>query len=338
MGDARVHEFCNDIFGLAASYLDRVPMRDGVFALGPKTVHVYVPDIDFACGIDPLDGLVRSSADAPTADFDVVCIDARAGVPLPVGEWPSTWHGPVGQVADYRSEPFRLAIDRHSQTISVFHPGWCRGVIWMWDTSLLPYWAAATPWRLMLSWCADTFDAEFVHAACVVDENRAALLVGPSGAGKSTTALLAHEDGLGLVGDDFILVHSGRVFPVYRRAKAHDSTLKLLNESWPVLNPGIPAEKRILDITSPLVGIPREGVPLVAACVPDLQADQKLTPISPGAVFQRSAPYSLSGLFGGTRRSLMRTKMIFQQLPSFLMPISKDRSLDRGNLTAILEA
>ena len=335
MGDPRVHDFCNDLFGLAAAYLDRVPMRQATVALGSRIVRVRMPNIDMACGIDPLEGLVSVSDPPATADFDVVCIDSRSGIPLPTGQWPSTWHAPVGSMADYRSEPFRLAIDRHSQTISVFHPGWCRGVIWMWDMSLLPYWAAATPWRLMLSWCADTFDAEFIHAACVYRDDRALLLVGPSGAGKSTIALLASEEGMGLVGDDFLLVHEGRAFPVYRRAKVHDTTLALFDHSWKVLNEGIDGEKRILDIGMRVEKVPLDGVRVFAACVPQLGESGGLEPISTGEVFKRSAPYSLSGLFGGTRRSLSRTAALFEQLATYSLPIHKDRQRDQKALASV---
>ena len=338
MGDPRVHDFCNDLFGLAAGYIERVPMCRATVALGPRTVRILVPDIEMECGIDPLEGLVSVSDPPATADFDVVCIDARSGIPLPTGQWPSTWHAPVGSMADYRSEPFRLAIDRHSQTISVFHPGWCRGVIWMWDMSLLPYWAAATPWRLMLSWCADTFDAEFIHAACVYRDDRALLLVGPSGAGKSTTALLASEEGMGLVGDDFLLVHEGHAFPIYRRAKAHDSTLDLLDGAWTVLNEGIEGEKRILDIGAPVGRVPREGIRVFAACVPQVGEDGDLAPISSGEAFKRSAPYSLSGLFGGTRRSLTRTAALLEQLSTYTLPIRKDRQRDQKALASVWSA
>lgn len=338
MGDPRVHDFCNDLFGLAAGYLERVPMRRAIVALGPRTVRILMPDIAMQCGIDPLNGLISMSNPPDTADFDVVCIDARSGIPLPTGQWPSTWHAPVGLMADYRSEPFRLAIDRHSQTISVFHPGWCRGVIWMWDMSLMPYWAAATPWRLMLSWCADTFDAEFIHAACVYQSDQALLLVGPSGAGKSTTALLASEEGMGLVGDDFLLVHEGHTFPIYRRAKAHDSTLDLLDGAWTVLNEGIEGEKRILDIAAPVGRVPREGIRVFAACVPQVGEDGDLAPISAGEVFKRSAPYSLSGLFGGTRRSLTRTAALLEQLSTFTLPIHKDRQRDQKTLASVWSA
>jgi hypothetical protein len=337
VGDQRVREFCENLFGLAAAYMDKVPMRYQTVALGTHTVSIRMPDVEFQCNLDPFESLMRLSESPATSDFDIVCIDARSSIPLPEGGWPSTWHGPVGLMADYRSEPFRLAIDRHTQAISVFHPGWCRGVIWMWDITLMPYWAAATPWRLMLSWCADTFDGEFIHAACVTHGGTGTLLVGPSGAGKSTLALTASEEGFGLIGDDFILVHENFAFPVYRRAKAHNATLRLLDDSWIILNPERPGEKGILDITSKVNLIPSAGVHITAAAIPDMSREVRFSMISPGVVLRQSAPYSLSGLFGGTRRSLLRAKRIFQSLHGFTLPVARSRAEDLGGLRRIHE-
>jgi hypothetical protein len=337
MGDQRVREFCDSIFGLAATYIDRIPMRQETVRLGNKSVSLHMPDIELECGIDPLKGMIPLDTGLATADFDIVCIDARSTVPLPIGEWPSTWHGPVGVMADYRSEPFRFAFDRHSQAISVFHPGWCRGVVWMWNMELMPYWAAATPWRLMLSWCADTFDAEFIHAGSVVNSEVATLLVGPSGAGKSTLALAAAEEGFGLVGDDYVLVHNGNVFPIYRRAKVHDATIALLNDSWVCINPQQPTEKRILDITPKIAQIPVAGVRVASAAAPILRGQSDIKSVSSGTILKRSAPYSLSGVFGGTRRSLLRMKALYEPLSCFTFPVGRERQEDLGCLVEIFE-
>ena len=143
---------------------------------------------------------------------------------------------------------------------------------------------------------------------------------------------------MGLVGDDFLLVHEGRAFPVYRRAKAHDTTLDLLDDSWKVLNAVSDGEKRILDIGSPVARVPQDGVRVFAACVPQLGEVGDLEPISVGQVFKRSAPYSLSGLFGGTRRSLTRTAALFEQLATYTLPIHKDRQRDQTALASVWSA
>lgn len=332
MGDPRIGDFCANLLDLAGAYLEKMPTRDAVVKLGSRTVAIHTPDLPIQCGIDPLAGLIRVDRVPPTTDFEITCVDAQGPTSLPTGVWPSTWHGPLGVIRAHRTDPYRVALDRHTQTISVFHVGLGRGVIWTWDFSLMPYWAAATPWRLMLSWCADTFDAEMVHAACLTSDNRAVLLVGRSGAGKSTLTLQAVEDGFGLIGDDFALVHDSRIYPVYTRAKAHDDTLVLLGESWLVLNPDSRGEKRIIDIKDRVATTDRRGTPIAAVVVPRQGNSSALTPISRGAALRSLAPYSLSGLLGGTGRSLMRMRRLVEPLPTFRLDVSRERSADLQQL------
>ena len=332
MGDPRIQEFCENLFDLAGAYLAHMPTRDATIRLGTRTVAIHTPDVPTQCGIDPLAGLIHADPTPPTSDFEITCVDAGGPIPLPMGLWPSTWHGPLGVIPAHRTAPFRVALDRHTQTISVFHTGLGRGIIWMWDFSLMPYWAAATPWRMMLSWCADTFDGEMIHAACLDSDNRAILLVGRSGAGKSTLTLQAVEAGYGLIGDDFALVHNGVIYPVYTRAKAHDDTLALLGDRWTVLNPKAPHEKRVIDIKSRITPERQAGTAISAVVVPTHNTRSELTPISRGTAFGHLAPYSLSGLLGGTDRSLVRIRRLLEPLPTFRFDVSRNRDADLQHL------
>lgn len=308
MGDSRIREFCEKVFDLAGTYLAEMSTRSSVVRLGDRNISVHVPNVETQCAIDPLGGLIPITNAAPTSDFTIACVDASGPISLPFGTWPSAWHGPFGQVSPGRSAPFRVALDRHTQTIAIFHPGLCRGVLWAWDFSLMPYWAAATPWRQMLSWCADTFDAELIHSAALIRENRVGLIAGRSGAGKSTLAMQAAESGWRLLADDFLLVHQARAFPVYTRLKAHDTTLALMETSWHVLNPGAPGEKRIIDLGATPEPNLQSGLPV--AGITSLQRGERsqLLNATRGHVFKHLAPYSLSGLMGGNRRSLLRVK------------------------------
>lgn len=337
MGDPRVEDFCANLLDLAGTYLETMPTRDAVVRLGSRTVAIHTPDVPTQCGIDPLAGFIHVDRVPPTADFEIACVDAQGPTPLPTGSWPSSWHGPLGVIPAYRTEPYRVALDRHTQTISIFHVGIGRGVIWTWNFSLMPYWAAATPWRLMFSWCADTFDAEMIHAACLESNDSAALLVGRSGAGKSTLTLQAVEAGYGLIGDDFALVHDSCIYPVYTRAKAHDDTLALLTEPWPVLNPDARGEKRIIDIKDQIAYVHGRGTPISAVVVPRQGDVSALTEISRGEAFRSLAPYSLSGLLGGTGRSLMRMRRLLEPIPAFRLDVSREQSADLRQLAAAWE-
>lgn len=60
--------------------------------------------------------------------------------------------------------------------------------------------------RAALAWCLPDGDALLVHAACVVIDERAFVLVGPPGAGKSTWAALAEQAGATVLGDDSLIL------------------------------------------------------------------------------------------------------------------------------------
>lgn len=328
MSDPRVREFCEYVFDLAATYLDTTPMSRVRLALGDRSVTVHTPDVTPHAGIDPREAFRAPDDERLTADFDVVVIDARGPGQLLAGRWPSEWHAPLGVISPRRTDPYRVAIDRHTQSISIFDTARSRGVVWMRDYRDMPYWAAATPWRLMLSWCADTFDGEFVHAAALARDGRAVLLVGPSGTGKSTLAFQAAESGWDLVGDDFVLVHSNRVYPVYTRGKLHDQSIPVLSRTWQILNAASPDQKRIIDIDVEVRRIPRHGTRIGGVIAPMRGDGAQIIAEHRGKVFLRCAPYSLAGLLGGTERSLLRIRWMLTDVPCYVQAVSRCREDD----------
>ncbi|HEX4825683.1 MAG TPA: hypothetical protein VFV19_15380 [Candidatus Polarisedimenticolaceae bacterium] len=84
---------------------------------------------------------------------------------------------------------------------------------------------AAIAWRL------PEMDAVLLHAAGIVLDGRAFVLVGGEGTGKSTWASLAREAGAEVLGDDLVLVHRREALACPFRAEA--STLRVPGR-WPL--------------------------------------------------------------------------------------------------------
>lgn len=340
MGDPRVVGFAEQLMDLAEIYARAMPMARRRVRLGSRTVEVQLPDRSRTDGIDPLDGLIEANEGASLADFELICFDGQGPVNLPMGRWPSDWHAPFGVIRARETSPFRMSLDRHTQTITVFQPGACKAAVWTWDFALFPYWSAATPFRLALSWMADTYDAEFLHGAALVRDSQAVMLVGRSGAGKSTLAFQAIEAGYQLLSDDYFMAESGSLRPVYTRSKLHDSSLPLVggHVADRVLNRGAEGQKRIIDMADHVRPLAHSGAPLRAVAVPERGRASALRRIAPGEAFRSLAPYSMSGLLGGTSRSLLRMSSTVARKPSWHWNVSQDRDRDLAVLDRLWQA
>ena len=80
------------------------------------------------------------------------------------------------------------------------------------------------PLRTPLHWLVNESGRAFLHAAAVVADDKAVLVVGPSGAGKSTFTAQALQAGLPIIGDDYVVMATESVgavaMPAYRTVKS----------------------------------------------------------------------------------------------------------------------
>lgn len=242
-------------------------------------------------------------------DFELLVVDERSDPILPHGHWNSTLHAPLGAISSSVSGQVRIAIDRHTQSVSVFSPSRKIAVYWRRDLADLPYWAAATPFRLPLSWICDAFDAEFVHGACI-DRNDAAILVaGKSGSGKSTNSLLLTRHNRSLIADDYLVVRGTMAQAVYRRVKLHDSGLAIVEKELgelKVLNRGAVNQKRIIELDDRANSRRVLKSTIKFVVIPEFAPSSFLGETSRGHALAQLSVYSLSGLLGGSTLSLAR--------------------------------
>jgi hypothetical protein len=303
-------EFVRVLLARAETFRDRGDMTQITTPLADRPLLIEAPSDARADGLDVSGAFAGFPLESVRdAGFHLTVIDDRYGQELPIGAWASTAHAPWGTLRPDLTAPFRIALDRHTQTVSAFDTRSGRAVVWMRNFADLPYWAAATPFRLVLSWMADTFDAEFVHGAVIGDGRTAVLAVGPSGAGKSTSGLLQIARGFEVPADDYVILRDGMLFPVYTRAKLHDSSLPVVRDLLgpiSIVNEGALGQKRIIDLAT-LNRNAGSGPMALRAVVQTRQGTQaRGATISKGRALASLAPYSISGLLGGNILSLAR--------------------------------
>lgn len=332
----RVRRFMSGLVQDAHRYASAMPMLQFQVSMGDAVVRVQVPGADEHSTI-PVSGAFLASRPMDDAEADyciTVMDDSITGHRRPT-DFEEDWHFPLGRLDESRTGEAHIAVDRHTQTVSIFVPESRQCVVWTRNYAALPYWFVATPLRLQLSWIADRLDREFLHAAAVRIDDRAVLFAGPSGAGKSTTALMLAQVGFPLIADDFLVASDDSVQGIYRRVKVHDSHLdRIVRSDWSVLNADAPGQKRIVEPGPSLVADP---TPIGCITVPRIGTRCQLQPMDPGDALSAIAPPSLSGLLGGNGASLRRIADLVSRFPCYELVLDDSVFRDPEVLNDIVE-
>lgn len=339
--ESESREFVRVLMARAETFRAKCEMEHVTTSLADRTLIIEVPSGPRVDNIDVTHAFVRSAPESlGDSAFHLTVIDDRFNDELPIGGWPSTAHAPWGTLRPESTAPYRIALDRHTQSVSAFDTRSGRAVVWMRSFDDFPYWAAATPFRLVLSWMADTFDAEFVHGAVIGDGHTAVLAVGPSGAGKSTSSLLQIAEGFHVPADDYVVLRGGMLFPIYTRAKLHDSSLPVVQDRIgpvSVVNADVPGQKRIIDLTSLNREVGLGPVTLSAVVRTHQGSRAEMESIGRGQALAALAPYSISGLLGGNILSLARLARECASVPALSWTIQRDVARDAHTFTEVWE-
>lgn len=325
----KVHSFARHFLDVATEYASKCKVRR--LALGDSSFDLYT------LPTNPISSRLNSaffSSNEANAMDSLVVWENLGDLKLPVATWSSSLHYPLGQVDERISTPFRVAIDRHTGSISVYDKERRMGAVWKSKLVDLPYWSIATPFRVVLSWFADLSGAEFIHSASISRGENALLISGPSGTGKSTLSIFAALNGYELISDDFTLVKNNRAYAVYTRGKVHENTFfyKLLSQGVAV-EPGNDGEKRIIDLLSSPLKVARSSN-IRGVVVPIVTGLTAYSRMRTSEAFRQVAPYSISGLLGGNSGSLRRIADLLRDLPSIRLALAHEHS---DNLDALDE-
>ncbi len=118
--------------------------------------------------------------------------------------------------------PFRVHFHGPKHFWQVYHRERKMGMQLMWGEAGVPEWDAGSPLRNFIHWEMGSQGCGLIHSGTLALDGAGILLAGEGGAGKSSTVLAGILRGMTTVGDDYVLVDTGREVT----AKAIFNTLK----------------------------------------------------------------------------------------------------------------
>jgi hypothetical protein len=300
---------------------------DYALGVGPSSVRLSFAGGALAPALIPaLSNVVAATPVEP--DATVFIFDsASTGVEVPPFPWLPRQVRERGEVEGHSDERFRTI--HQGDALSVFDVERRTGIFWGSSIDRLSWWERAEPLRASLHWALNGEDRCLVHAAGVADEDGVILLAGSGGSGKTTTALACVRDGLGFVGDNYVLVSLGRTpvaYALYRNAKLRPRTLDLLPElaaavtSFDVERD----EKFIVDVGRWRSGQLAGGLPIKAVVVTRVTGGETtLEPASPVEALLALAPTTIYQLprNGGALGPMAE---LVRRAPSFTLEVGDD--------------
>ncbi|MEI9906775.1 MAG: hypothetical protein WDO06_01710 [Actinomycetota bacterium] len=325
-------EFAREFFQISQRYTEQNSVSTTI-ALGEEAITLAVDDKT------PIGALIREAfitSEKPST-FTLQIWDSSQGDALPDLSWAKDYLFQDIVVPRSVSGALRIAFDKSQGFIYVYDPTTNFGSIWMRDHSLLAYASFITPFRLMMSWMANNFSGEIIHASAIGVGDRGVLINGPSGSGKSTLGLHAALKGYPVLADDVALLSKSKIYSVYSRAKAQSSSTPLSLKNL--------ATFEIADMTNGKTVIPfnnfgekfLRSIDLRVLVLPIFAHLSHYEKLQPGVALKLLAPNSLRELFGGSPENFLRLSQLTKTTPAYRLALSEDSERNFENLLRIVE-
>jgi hypothetical protein len=233
-----------------------------------------------------------------------------------------------------REGTLRVCYQPGQYTLSALEEAESQAWFWSQQSSQLPYWEHAAPFRLILSWWLTDLGANLVHGAAVGRPDGGALIVGRGGSGKSTTALLSLLDGLSYAADDYVITerdHEGRgpfVHSAFGSGKLDNEQCK----RFPQLQSAIvnkvrgPEEKAVFLVNRFAPEQMASSFPLRAVLVPKItgRPDTRVRPGSSALALAALAPSTIFQLPGDPDTELKAMAEIVRAVPTHVLELGTD--------------
>ncbi len=205
-----------------------------------------------------------------------------------------------------------------------------RALLWIADAGRLPAWEVAAPFKQILQWSFVDTALSMLHGGAVTNSHHGVLLVGPGGSGKSTTVAACLQAGLGVCGDDLVLVdHSAQGWLVH----ALYNSIKLLPDAAiapPAMLSGAPwhecGDKRLVRYSDVAPGALARTVPLRALmhCKITENETSRLVPVTPAEMLKAVGPPTVFLLRGREAHILKEVNALIRALPCMRLELGND--------------
>jgi hypothetical protein len=251
--------------------------------------------------------------------------------PLPEAD---TEDSPRGLRVMWRGGTLRVCYQPGQDTLSALDEAKSQAWFWCQESSQLPYWEHAAPFRLILSWWLGGLGANLVHGAAVGRLDGGALVVGRGGSGKSTTALLSLLDGLSYASDDYVVAerdHAGRgpyIHSAFGSGKLDNEQCKRFPQlDSAIVNPvRAPEEKAVFLVNRFAPERMAASFPLRAVLVPTITGgmDTRVRPGSSVLALAALAPSTIFQLPGEPDVELKAMAAIVRAVPTHVLELGTD--------------
>jgi hypothetical protein len=218
------------------------------------------------------------------------------------------------------------------------------GWFWTGDSSRLPYWDRAAPFRHVVSWWLSRRNVLQLHGGAVGMPEGGVLLVGRGGSGKSTAALSSLvEPRLLYAGDDYVAVATEPkpwVHSLYRSAKVDADNLARVPHVEPlVTNPTrLRTEKAVVEIGGEYRDRLTQGFPLAAIVLAKITPEgPRIVPTSGAAALTALAPSTILQRRPPRPADLAAVRRMTENVPAFVLESGPDPAAIPSVLVALLE-
>lgn len=171
------------------------------------------------------------------------------------------------------------------------------------------WWERAAPLRAALFMALGGPRRHLVHAGAIGDDRGGVLLVGPRGSGKTTAAVAAVSHGLGLAGDDYVLLEADR-----------DPCAVSLYSTIAICSSGGGDEKTVVDVAALPGGSVRATLPVRALVVPSIRGGRaRVRRVSPGLALRAWAPTTVFQLPFDSGTVIASLADVVRKVPCFAL-------------------
>lgn len=324
MNNNSIRDFCSEFLIRSSRYSDKYSASKNI-KLGSHNVRLRVNTSSYFGEL--IDSAFLKS-DFKNYDFELQVWDSSFPEDLPDTSFAEDYIISNVPVEFEISKPFKVLFDRGQGMIYIFDTERNLGSVWMRDHSQVDVRCCVAPFRVLLSWMANKFEGEIIHASAAVIDGKGVLISGPSGSGKSSLALYCGMNDGKILSDDAVLIEGAMAYSIYSRAKIAKINPVLDISSLNTFElPNSIDGKKILALSELKDSFIHE-MSYDAIVFPEIVHMTHIERVSSLIGYKYFVEHSLRELFGGDLSNLRRHSNLLTETPNFRMALSGDIKRD----------